>query len=128
MAAKWLELLKEIARRQEFATRQFHRSLLHAVSFVAQDSVATSWRSSRKCRRASLVWRPARHRIIGRANCRRLGIRCGCAVSLAGDRALICLARELLDKEIIVDTKGCLDLTAKGRSLLVRGSPSLWEV
>jgi hypothetical protein len=22
-------------------------------------------------------WRPARHRIIGRANCRRLGIRCG---------------------------------------------------
>jgi transposase len=23
------------------------------------------------------VWRPARPRIIGRANCRRLGIRCG---------------------------------------------------
>ena len=24
-----------------------------------------------------LVWRPARHRIIGRASCKRLGIRCG---------------------------------------------------
>jgi hypothetical protein len=49
-------------------------------------------------------------------------------IHLTGQTRKSNLARELLDKEIIVDTKGCLDLTSKGRSLLVRGSPSLWEV
>jgi hypothetical protein len=33
----------------------------------------------------------------------------------------------VLDEKIIVDVEGCLDLTCKGRSLLVRGSPSLWS-
>ena len=36
------------------------------------------------------------------------------------------LVGQLLDEKIIVDVEGCLDLTSKGRSLLVRGSPSLW--
>jgi hypothetical protein len=34
----------------------------------------------------------------------------------------------MLKDEIIVDAEGWLDLTSKGRSLLVRGSPSLWEI
>jgi hypothetical protein len=38
------------------------------------------------------------------------------------------LVGQLLDEKIIVDVEGCLDLTSKGRSLLVRGSPSLWEM
>jgi hypothetical protein len=41
-----------------------------------QPSAATSWRSSRSCRRAWWVSRPAPPRIIGRANSRRSGIRC----------------------------------------------------
>ena len=37
------------------------------------------------------------------------------------------LVGQLLDEKIIVDVEGCLDLTSKGRSLLVRGPPSLWS-
>jgi transposase len=36
----------------------------------------TFWRSSRSCRHASLAWRPAHRRIIGRANSRRWATQC----------------------------------------------------
>jgi len=48
-------------------------------------------------------------------------------IRLTGRTSQKFLVRQLLDEEIIVDTEGWLDLTSKGRSLLVRGSPSLWE-
>jgi hypothetical protein len=38
------------------------------------------------------------------------------------------LGRQFIDKEIIVDVEGNLNVTSKGRSLLVRGSPSLWQM
>jgi hypothetical protein len=49
-------------------------------------------------------------------------------IRLTGQTAQRILVRQLLDEEIIVDVGGCFDLTSKGRSLLVRGSPSLWEM
>ena len=49
-------------------------------------------------------------------------------IRLTGQTAQRILVRQLLDEEIIVNVGGCLDLTPKGRSLLVRGSPSLWEM
>jgi hypothetical protein len=49
-------------------------------------------------------------------------------VCLTGQTAERALVGQLVDEKIIVDVEdGYLDLTAKGRSLLVRGSPSLWE-
>jgi hypothetical protein len=49
-------------------------------------------------------------------------------IGLTGQTAEQTLVRHMLDEEIIVDVEdGYLDLTAKGRSLLVRGSPSLWD-
>lgn len=47
-------------------------------------------------------------------------------IRLTGQTTQKILVRQLLDQKIIVDAEGCLDLTSKGRSLLVRGSPSLW--
>jgi hypothetical protein len=38
------------------------------------------------------------------------------------------LARQFIEKEIIVDVEGNLNVTPKGRSLLVRGSPSMWQM
>jgi hypothetical protein len=50
-------------------------------------------------------------------------------IRLTGRTAEQALVRDMLDEEIIVDLEdGYLDLTAKGRSLLVRGSPSLWSI
>ena len=49
-------------------------------------------------------------------------------IRLTGQTAERALVRQMLDEEIIVDADdGYLDLTPKGRSLLVRGSPSLWD-
>jgi hypothetical protein len=47
-------------------------------------------------------------------------------IRLTGQTTQKILVRQLLEDEIIVDTEGNLNLTSKGRSLLVRGSPSLW--
>src|SRR5262249_16551036 len=47
-------------------------------------------------------------------------------IRLTGQTAQKTFVRQLLYEEIIVDVEGRLDLTCKGRSLLVRGSPSLW--
>jgi hypothetical protein len=47
-------------------------------------------------------------------------------IRLTGRTTQESLVGQLLDEKIIVDVEGCLDLTSKGRSLLVRGSPSLW--
>jgi|APPan5920702963_1055757.scaffolds.fasta_scaffold13130_3 hypothetical protein len=47
-------------------------------------------------------------------------------IRLTGQTAQKTFVRQLLYEEIIVDVEGRLDLTSKGRSLLVRGSPSLW--
>jgi hypothetical protein len=49
-------------------------------------------------------------------------------IRLTGKTTQKILVRHLLDENIIVDVEGCLDLTSKGMSLLVRGSPSLWEM
>jgi hypothetical protein len=49
-------------------------------------------------------------------------------IHLTGQTAQKILARQLLDKEIIVDVADFLDLTSKGRSLLVRGSPLMWDM
>ena len=49
-------------------------------------------------------------------------------IRLTGRTTQKVLVRQLLEDEIIVEAEGCLDLTSKGRSLLVRGSPSLWEM
>jgi len=39
------------------------------------------------------------------------------------------LVHKFLEKEIIIDAEGgFLELTPKGRRLLVRGSPLLWDV
>jgi hypothetical protein len=48
-------------------------------------------------------------------------------IRLTGQTTQKSLVGQLLDEKIIVDVEGCLDLTCKGRSLLVRGSPSLWS-
>jgi hypothetical protein len=47
-------------------------------------------------------------------------------IRLTGQTSQTVLVRQLLDEEIIVDAEGNLNLTSKGMSLLVRGSPSLW--
>jgi len=47
-------------------------------------------------------------------------------IRLTGRTTQESLVGQLLDEKIIVDVEGCLDLTSKGRSLLVRGSLSLW--
>lgn len=49
-------------------------------------------------------------------------------IRLTGQTSQTVLVRQLLDEKIIVETEGNLNLTSKGRSLLVRGSPSLWEM
>ena len=49
-------------------------------------------------------------------------------IRLTGQSTKNFLVRQLLDEKIIVDVEGGLDLTSKGRSLLVRGSPSLWDM
>ena len=49
-------------------------------------------------------------------------------IRLTGRTTQKVLVRQLLEDEIIVEAEGCLDLTSKGKSLLVRGSPSLWEI
>jgi hypothetical protein len=49
-------------------------------------------------------------------------------IRLTGQTTQTTLARQLLEEKIIVDADGFLDLTSKGRSLLVRGSPSLWQM
>jgi len=36
--------------------------------------------------------------------------------------------RRLLDDELVSYSAGALELTGKGRRLLVRGSPALWDV
>lgn len=44
----------------------------------------------------------------------------------ASDRTL---AKQLLNDDLIIGSaSGYLKLTAKGRRMLVRGSPSLWEI
>ena len=49
-------------------------------------------------------------------------------IGLTGQTAQHGLVSQLLDEEIIADTDGGFDLTPKGRHLLVRGSPLLWNV
>ena len=49
-------------------------------------------------------------------------------IRLTGQTSQTVLVRQLLDEKIIVEAEGNLNLTSKGRSLLVRGSPSLWEM
>jgi hypothetical protein len=49
-------------------------------------------------------------------------------IHLTGQTTQKILERQFIDKEIIVDVEGNLNVTSKGRSLLVRGSPSLWEM
>ena len=50
-------------------------------------------------------------------------------IGLTGKTAQPALASRLLDVGIVVDVEGgFLELTSKGRSLLVRGSPSLWDI
>jgi hypothetical protein len=49
-------------------------------------------------------------------------------IRLTGQTSQTILVRQLLDEKIIVEAEGNLNLTSKGRSLLVRGSPSLWEM
>ena len=49
-------------------------------------------------------------------------------IRLTGQTTQQVLVRQLLEENVIVDAEGRLDLTSKGRSLLVRGSPSLWEM
>ena len=46
------------------------------VVFVGSSSGVTCWHSSRSCRRAWLVSKPAPRRIIGRASSRRLATLC----------------------------------------------------
>jgi hypothetical protein len=39
------------------------------------------------------------------------------------------MALQLLNDDMIIDSQErCLQLTAKGRRMLVRGSPSLWDM
>jgi len=49
-------------------------------------------------------------------------------ICLTGQTTQTVLVRQLLDAKVIVDVEGCLDLTSKGRALLVRGSPSTWAM
>jgi hypothetical protein len=49
-------------------------------------------------------------------------------IRLTGQTTQKILVRQLLDEQIIVDVEGFLALTSKGKSLLVRGSPSLWQM
>jgi hypothetical protein len=49
-------------------------------------------------------------------------------IRLTGQTSQTVLVRQLLDEKIIFDAEGNLNLTSKGRSLLVRGSPLLWEI
>jgi hypothetical protein len=50
-------------------------------------------------------------------------------IHLTGETSDKKLARKLAEKDIIVDIEiGSLLLTRKGRSLLVRGSPALWDI
>jgi hypothetical protein len=49
-------------------------------------------------------------------------------IRLTGQTTQTVLMRQLLDEKIITDAEGLLTLTSKGRSLLVRGSPSLWAM
>jgi hypothetical protein len=49
-------------------------------------------------------------------------------IHLTGQTTQKILARQFLDKEIIVDVEGNLNVTSKGRSLLVRGSPMMWQM
>jgi hypothetical protein len=50
-------------------------------------------------------------------------------IRLTGQTSDGTLARQLLDDKMIVDAQGGhLEVTAKGRRMLVRGSPSLWGI
>jgi hypothetical protein len=49
-------------------------------------------------------------------------------IRLTGQTTQKSLVGQLLDEKIIVDVEGCLDLTSKGKSLLVRGSPTMWNM
>jgi hypothetical protein len=50
-------------------------------------------------------------------------------IHLTGESSDKELVRKFVEKDIIVDIDvGSLLLTHKGRSLLVRGSPALWDV
>ena len=49
-------------------------------------------------------------------------------IHLTGQTTQNILARQFIEKEIIVDVEGNLNVTSKGRSLLVRGSPSMWQM
>jgi hypothetical protein len=50
-------------------------------------------------------------------------------IHLTGETSEKGLARKLVEKDIVVDVEiGSLLLTHKGRSLLVRGSPALWDI
>jgi hypothetical protein len=50
-------------------------------------------------------------------------------IGLTGQTGQHTLVRQLLEEEIIANVQGgFLELTSKGRSLLVRGSPLLWDI
>jgi hypothetical protein len=50
-------------------------------------------------------------------------------IHLTGQASSKDVLRRLVDAEAVVDTEVCgLLLTGRGRELLVRGSPSLWDV
>ena len=50
-------------------------------------------------------------------------------IRLTGRTSDGAIARQLLDDKMVVDAQGRqLELTAKGRRMLVRGSPTLWDI
>jgi hypothetical protein len=49
-------------------------------------------------------------------------------IALSGQASDHLLARRFLDENIVVDLGEDLLLTNRGRSLLLRGSPHLWDV
>jgi len=50
-------------------------------------------------------------------------------IYLTGQTSDTALTRRLIEAQIVVDTEACgLLLTCMGKSLLVRGSPSLWDL
>jgi predicted transcriptional regulator len=50
-------------------------------------------------------------------------------IGLTGQTGQRTLVRQLLEEEIIANVEGgFFELTSKGRSLLVRGSPLLWDI
>ena len=50
-------------------------------------------------------------------------------IRLTGRTTYRTIAHKLLDDDMIIDSQdSCLQLTAKGRRMLVRGSPSLWDI